>query len=134
MSYSERLDIIYNKLDEKKDNYKIRLDLIEIKDRKFFPNAKQIFKSLSRPPDHIIDFMSKEMKCSVNWISSNKNNGLIFSEKKFNQKIITGIIAKYINKFVKCNSCGSTNTKFKLYNKKPGLLCRQCKCTYTFFT
>jgi len=132
MSYSERLDIIYNKLDEKKDNYKIRLDQIEIKDKKFFPNAKQVFKSLSRPPDHIIDFMSTEMKCSVNWMNSNKNDGLIFSEKKFNKKIVTNIIIKYINKFVKCKYCNSTNTKFKLYNKKPGLLCRQCKCNYTF--
>ncbi len=130
MSYEEMLDQIYNKLEEKKDNFKIQLDEIEIKDRKFFPNAKEILKSLRRPPDHIIRFMSTEMKQSVTWKSSNKNEGLIFSNSS-NKKYIESIIVKYLNKYVKCNMCNSTNTKYIYKNKKAGLKCRNCKCEYT---
>lgn len=130
MSYEEMLDQIYNKLEEKKDTFTIKLEEIEIKDKKFFPNAKKIMKSLMRPPDHIIGFMSSEMKMSVNWISSNKNDGLIFSNNS-NQKYVQSIIVKYINKYVKCNMCNSTNTRYVYKNKKAGLKCKNCRCEYT---
>lgn len=123
------LDQIYNKLEEKVDNFTIKLEEIIIKDKKNFPNAKRIMKSLNRPPDHIISFMSKEMKISVNWKCSDKNQGLIFSNKS-NQKYVQSIISKYINKYVKCNKCYSTNTKYICKNKKVGLKCRNCKCEY----
>jgi translation initiation factor 2 beta subunit (eIF-2beta)/eIF-5 len=130
MSYSERLDIIYDKLNSRKDDYQVHLGEVNITERKFFKNAKQILKPFKRPPDHIINFIGTEMKCSVNWISSNKNDGLIFSSN-VNSKNVTNILVKYINRYIKCNYCKSTNTKYKYNNKKAGLYCRNCKSEYT---
>merc|ERR1712167_155625 len=120
MSYSERLDIIYDKLNSKKDEYKIQLGEVSITDKKFFKNAKEILKPFKRPPDHIINFIGSEMKCSVNWISKNKSDGIIFSSN-VNSKNVTNILIKYINKYI----------KYKYNNKKVGLYCRNCKSEYT---
>ena len=71
MSYSKRLDIIYDKLNSEKDEYKIKLGEVSITDKKFFKNAKQILKPFKRPPDHIINFIGSLI---------NFGNGIILNQ------------------------------------------------------
>ena len=134
MSFEEMLIQVYEELDSTKIEHKLvvpKPDVEVTTTNTFWKNAKPIMKILKRPPDHIISFMVKELGQEMNWKCSNKNEGMVI-KNKVGVKKISSAITKYINTYVSCNSCSSTNTRFKVEKsiRSYRLTCKNCGTTY----
>jgi translation initiation factor 2 subunit 2 len=135
MSFEEMLIQVYEKLDASKVEHKLVVPKPNVEittTNTFWENAKPIMKILKRPPDHIIEFLTKEIGQEITWRTSNKNEGIII-KNKVGFKKISYAISKYITNYIACKSCSSTNTRFKLEKsiRSYKLICKCCGTNYT---
>jgi translation initiation factor 2 subunit 2 len=134
MSFEEMLIQVYEKLDASKIEHKLVVPkpIVNVTTTNtFWKNAKSVMKVLKRPPDHIIEFMIKEIGQEITWRTSNKNDGIVI-KNKVGFKKISSVISKYITNFVSCRSCSSANTRFKLEKsiRSYRLICKSCETNY----
>lgn len=94
--------------------------------RLHFINPNDILKIIRRTPEHFSSWLSDEIPDkSINWFSSDKDDGLIIHGKFKKDTEISKLVLKYINIFVVCNSCKSTNTDMT----KTQFICNDCMMT-----
>ena len=93
--------------------------------RLIWNNADEIINVIHRPHEHFTSWLSDELPDKkVNWVSSDKKDGLIIHGKYKNDKELGILVLKYINMFVVCN-CKSTDTEMK----KNQFICNDCGMT-----
>lgn len=86
-------------------------------------NVNEILVIIKRPSDHFKLWLENEIpNKSVNWFSSDKNDGLIVHGKFKKDKEISDLLLKYINIYVVCSSCKSSNTTMT----KEQFICDDC--------
>ena len=134
LDFDEMIDDIYSELNKSKDTYVLKLDKPILKvtsTNTFWPNAKKVIKGLKRPPEMVIKFLSEELNRNINWKSSNKNEGIVL-ERKVHFNIFNSAFQKFINNYVLCKKCKSSNTVVKKENEIRAyrLYCRNCKMDY----
>ena len=97
----------------------------------YFKNVKKILQSINRPPEHFIEFFSKELKTGE-WATSSKADGIVMIGKFTNTQIMH-VISEYIKKYVVCNICNSTDTILDKNKELRSyyLQCNKCKSQYT---
>tara|TARA_B100001287_G_C22662548_1_gene521123 strand:+ start:1546 stop:1959 length:414 start_codon:yes stop_codon:yes gene_type:complete len=136
MSFFERLDSIYNILEEEKRNEgKLILPQPNIEvttTNTFWHNVKDFLRAVNRPPVHFIEFLGDQLNTEVTQKSSSLKKGLILKGKQKKQKV-TPIIEKYVKECVLCQYCSSYNTKIKKDSniRKYILTCRSCNSSYS---
>jgi len=94
-----------------------------------FTNFAEICKSLNRTQEHVFQYTLTELGTSGN---IDGNNCLIL-KGRLNAKHIENLLRKYIDTYVTCEMCHSTDTKLQ---KDPGsrlttLQCNQCNASRT---
>ena len=91
--------------------------------RLHFININDILKIIRRTPEHFSSWMSDEIPDkTINWLSADKDEGLIIHGKFRKDTEIAKLVLKYVNMFVVCNSCKSTNTDMT----KTQFICNDC--------
>lgn len=91
--------------------------------RLHFININDILTIIRRTPEHFSSWLSEEIPDkTINWLSSDKNEGLIIHGKFRKDAEISKLVLKYINIFVVCISCKSTNTDMT----KTQFICNDC--------
>jgi translation initiation factor 2 beta subunit (eIF-2beta)/eIF-5 len=94
--------------------------------RLHFININNILKIIRRTPDHFSSWLSAEIPDkTINWLSSDKDEGLIIHGKFRKDTEIAKLVLKYVNMFVVCTSCKSTNTDMT----KTQFICNDCMMT-----
>jgi translation initiation factor 2 beta subunit (eIF-2beta)/eIF-5 len=133
MNFNIMLDEAYNCLELKKNNKLIIPTLIieKIPTRLYWSNTTKLLEVINRSPEHIINFLKSELaNKEINWFSNNINDGLIIHDKKIKKEVLSNLILKYVNMYVICSSCKSSDTILNKYNsKKYEFECENCKMT-----
>jgi translation initiation factor 2 subunit 2 len=125
-TYETLLDRAYQQIEElaKPKQIKIKPPIIERKGKKtYWANFIEICESIHRETEHIKLFLFTELGCggSVDII------GGLNIEGKFLQNQIESVLKKYINEYIICNTCRSSNTQFIKDDRITLLQCGQCK-------
>ena len=93
--------------------------------RLLWTNADEIIKVICRSHEHFTSWLEDELPDKkINWVSADKNDGLIIHGKYKNDKELGVLVLKYINTFVVC-SCKSTDTNMT----KNKFICNDCGMT-----
>eukprot|EP01064_Diplonema_japonicum_P000059 TRINITY_DN1002_c0_g3_i1.p1 TRINITY_DN1002_c0_g3~~TRINITY_DN1002_c0_g3_i1.p1 ORF type:complete len:261 (+),score=75.42 TRINITY_DN1002_c0_g3_i1:76-858(+) len=94
-----------------------------------FTNFAEICKSLNRNQEHVFNYTVTELGTSGN---IDGNNCLIL-KGRLNTKHIEGLLRKYIDAYVTCSMCHSTDTKLVKdpHSRLTTLQCNQCNASRT---
>jgi len=97
--------------------------------RTLFVNFGDICLSMGRPPEHVKEFVCSELGTTS---SIGGDNGLLL-KGIYKNKPIESILRKYMQEFVCCPMCGSTDTYLKrdANNRLFSIVCRQCHADKT---
>lgn len=130
MDFNTMLDDAYNQIEQKKKNKLIIPSLVTEKTatRLHWLNTNQFLHSINRTPDHLLLFLKSELaNKEINWVSSTIDDGLIIHGKKIKSTDISDLILKYVNHYVICSSCKSSDTLLNKFNsKKYEFICTNC--------
>jgi translation initiation factor 2 subunit 2 len=133
MDFNEMLDEIYDNLETSTRN-KLVLPKLEINvttTNTYWKNIKQVLKKIKRGPDHFVSLMNKEIS-DTNWLSGSKSDGVVIIGKIKKEKIIS-FIQNYIQNYVFCSVCKSTDTILKKNQsiRKYQVICSSCNSITT---
>lgn len=132
MEFQNMLDNIYDQLGEATSKKLVLPNpVIETSTTNtYWKNIKKILQTINRPPDHFVDYMNKEIG-NVNWMSSSKSDGLVMIGKYKKQKI-SNLLCNYMNQYVICNICSSSDTTISKNKNIKGyrLYCKKCVSQY----
>eukprot|EP01060_Flectonema_neradi_P026855 TRINITY_DN362_c10_g1_i1.p1 TRINITY_DN362_c10_g1~~TRINITY_DN362_c10_g1_i1.p1 ORF type:complete len:257 (+),score=61.43 TRINITY_DN362_c10_g1_i1:50-820(+) len=94
-----------------------------------FTNFAEICKSLNRSQEHVFNYTVTELGTSGN---IDGNNCLIL-KGRLNAKHMEGLLRKYIDAYVTCSMCHSTDTKLVKdpHSRLTTLQCNQCNASRT---
>lgn len=126
--FNTMLDNVYSKLNNNENTRLILPNLITVQSRTklYWKNINNISIIINRDPEHIYNYLKSELTGKdINWISSNKNEGLVIQGKGLKENLLKDILKKYINKFVVCKSCNKINSNLTK-NKDLGKYYFQC--------
>ena len=134
-SFENMLDELYDNLDQNNEVVSVVLpepQLIKNGNNIIWKNVKEFLKIANRPPDHFVNYLTKNCNCQVNWITESKSDGLIFNQKKIKISNIIDFMKTYLKEYVICKSCKSYKTciikdqTIRKYN----FICSNCKNEY----
>ena len=133
MDFDQMLDNVYVELEKTYEKKKLVISKPEIDTsttNTYWRNIKKILRQINRNPDHFVDYLNKEIG-NVNWLSNSKSDGLVIIGKYRKDKI-NELLKKYLNNYVVCNSCKTSNSSLvKDSNiKKYKFICKNCKSSY----
>jgi len=136
LSFNNMVDEVYklNSFHHEKKKRKIKLPNFEVEievNRLYWKNVNNFLIAFNRTltHDHFLIFLQNELNNKeINWLSANSlENGLIIHQKHPKLNILKEVINKYIDNFVICPSCYSSNTIInKFINKKYKFVCNEC--------
>jgi translation initiation factor 2 beta subunit (eIF-2beta)/eIF-5 len=121
-----------NNLNNSKNTSKICKPEISNHNRKtYITNFDKFCKSINRNPESVKKFIEKDMNASTSLISSNNLENYNYDQLKFNNLYkslnIMKSIKNYMDQYVICNLCRSSNTEIKKINKVIFICCLNCK-------
>jgi len=98
--------------------------------RTAWTNFSNTCDNLKRKPEHLLQFVANELNTEA--AISGEDQHLLM-KGVYNDKQIENVLSKYIREYVKCQSCGNTNTTL---NKDPStrkyfMHCLVCQSTRT---
>eukprot|EP01059_Diplonema_ambulator_P008376 TRINITY_DN179_c1_g1_i1.p1 TRINITY_DN179_c1_g1~~TRINITY_DN179_c1_g1_i1.p1 ORF type:complete len:284 (+),score=104.93 TRINITY_DN179_c1_g1_i1:78-854(+) len=136
-TYAEILSRVYDRIKANnpqlgvKTVYKIRPPNV-VRDgtkKVAFTNFAEICKSLNRNQEHVFNYTVTELGTSGN---IDGNNCLIL-RGRLNTKHIEGLLRKYIDAYVTCSMCHSTDTRLVKdpHSRLTTLQCNQCNASRT---
>ncbi len=135
ITFNTMLDEVYTQIDEKLGQATktiIPTPIIEKSTTNtYWKNVKKILITINRPPEHFIEFVNKKLKTGE-WLSQSKSDGIVLIGK-FNVSQLTEVVRDYVNEYVICNICKSTNTELER-NKELRLYmvsCKKCNSKYS---
>lgn len=135
MNFEQMLDDVYSQLGESQIN-KIILPNVEIKKdttRIHWSNVYAFITILNAPPEHLFDYVKKNLHDDMNWNSLDPKDGLFIFNNRRKADEISNIIRKYAEEFSICKQC--KNIKPTIYKdntiRKWKVKCDSCKSEYT---
>ena len=87
-----------------------------------FANLIDICKSIHRQPNHVIQYIFAELSTT----GSVDGQQRLILKGRFSPKVFEGILRHYINDYVICNMCKSTNTHLDKEDRLYILRCQSC--------
>jgi translation initiation factor 2 beta subunit (eIF-2beta)/eIF-5 len=105
------LENLYSNLNNSQELNQILIDKPILKmepKRTMWTNIYKICQDMNRNEKDVIKFISEELQIGHSW-ATNKDDGVIFCDR-IKEKNLLSILKKYFNEFVKCKTCGKTNT------------------------
>ena len=125
------IDNVYSLVDLKKKKNIILPEYTVIIEptRIYWKNAHAFLLTLNRNYEHLLNFLKNELNnIDINWVSTQSlDDGLIIHQKYPKIKILKEVINKYIDNYVICSSCNSSNTLLnKFILKKYQFTCNEC--------
>jgi len=129
--FNKMVDEAYLQLDNKKRGSLLILPNIITEigtTRLHWKNVKEYLKTISRNPDHFIDYLRQQMPGrEINWFSGSKSDGLIIHGRFQKQNEISELAIKYVKEYVSCPSCNKTESLMrKLESKMYEFECLSC--------
>ena len=116
-SFEEMLDGVYDKLESCTNSAKMQSkislqppELIKHGHHFIWKNVKEFLRVVNKPPEHVIKFLSEELKCQMTWITESKSDGLNIDYDRLSSSMISELMKKYVLEYVYCKKCKSTNT------------------------
>lgn len=116
-SFEEMLDGVYDKLESCTNSAKMQSkislqppELIKHGHHFIWKNVKEFLRVVNKPPEHVIKFLSEELKCQMTWITESKSDGLNIDYDRLSSSMISELMKKYVLEHVYCKKCKSTNT------------------------
>ncbi|KAJ0810741.1 putative translation initiation factor IF2/IF5 [Helianthus annuus] len=95
-----------------------------------FVNFMDLCKTMHRQPDHVMTFLLAELGTS----GSLDGQQRLVVKGRFAPKNFEGILRRYVNEYVICNGCKSTDTNFEKKDRLSFLICEKVHFTsYNFF-
>ena len=127
MEYEEHLDRLYKTMQQSlKPEQKMVLKppiISNMNKKTFWSNFREICEILGREEEHFMLFLEAEFSCNA----SIDMNGVMIIEGKYTSKNIETILRRYINDYIRCNSCKSVDTKFMKEDRINYLMCNNCR-------
>ncbi|KAJ1676772.1 translation initiation factor eIF-2 beta subunit, partial [Spiromyces aspiralis] len=129
--YSELLDRLYAELREHNPELageKRRFTIVppqmvrEGSKKSLFVNSRDIASRLSRPLEHMTQFIYAELGTS----GSTDDNGSLVIKGRFQQKQMETVLRKYIIEYVTCKTCKSGETDLVKENRITYVKCKIC--------
>jgi len=124
-TYDEMLKRAYNVLPknvfEKKRFEVPRVQGLIQGNKTIVSNFNQISDYLSRPPEHLLKFLLRELATS----GSVEGSHIVFTGK-FKSSDLNEKIDKYVNEFVICRECGKPDTKLLKEERLTFMKCMAC--------
>ncbi|KAM0053101.1 putative translation initiation factor IF2/IF5 [Helianthus debilis subsp. tardiflorus] len=87
-----------------------------------FVNFMDLCKTMHRQPDHVMTFLLAELGTS----GSLDGQQRLVVKGRFAPKNFEGILRRYVNEYVICNGCKSTDTNFEKKDRLSFLICEKC--------
>jgi len=118
-------DRIYEKLNNTSDKHKLILKPPKVayeNRRTKVAGMIEISKALNRDINNILSFYKEELGKQITITGDN----CFTIVGRYNEKHITTVLMSYINRYVKCKQCKSTNTLLEKYNRINKLKCLKC--------
>jgi translation initiation factor 2 subunit 2 len=135
MKFNTMLNEVYTQIDEKlgqATKLVIPTPIIEKSTTNtYWKNVKKILITINRPPEHFIEYLNKQLNTGE-WLSQSKSDGIVLIGK-YNITQLTEVVRNYVNDYVICNICKSTNTELER-NKDLRLYmvsCKKCNSKYS---
>jgi translation initiation factor 2 beta subunit (eIF-2beta)/eIF-5 len=95
--------------------------------------VKSFLDRIQNPKEHFYDFVASETGKKINWVSECISDGIIIHAKKISQNDIITLMKKYVDLYVLCKICKSSQTE--MYRdteiKKYRIKCIHCNSEYT---
>jgi translation initiation factor 2 beta subunit (eIF-2beta)/eIF-5 len=125
------IDEAYTYLENEAKGEPLRLPVLDLEintTRLHWKNVKTYLKTISRHPDHFMDFLKRELVGKdISWYSSSKADGLLIQGRFQKKEEITRMAIKYVENYVLCPSCKKSNTTLKkISGKKYVFECLDC--------
>ena len=110
-NFEEMLDFILPNIENTIEKLILpNLEITTSNTRLDFININSIADTINRDSEHIIFILKKYTGKNIQWLSSNKSEGVYMDGKKLKAKYLQDLILKYVNEYVVCSSCMNTNT------------------------
>mmetsp|Transcript_25571 Transcript_25571/g.35295 ORF Transcript_25571/g.35295 Transcript_25571/m.35295 type:complete len:291 (+) Transcript_25571:73-945(+) len=87
-----------------------------------FVNFMELCKTMHRQPDHVMGYMNAELGTS----GSLDGQQRLIMKGRFTPKVFEGILRRYVNEYVICNMCKSTDTLLSREQRLFILRCQPC--------
>lgn len=87
-----------------------------------FVNFMELCKAMHRQPDHVMGYLHAELGTS----GSLDGQQRLIMKGRFTPKVFEGILRRYVNEYVICNMCKSTDTLLVREQRLFILRCQQC--------
>jgi translation initiation factor 2 subunit 2 len=133
LTYDEMLRRLFQNLEPSSSSKKLRLQpprlaLIGTK-RTGWSNFESSAENLKRDPMHLSSFVENELGTTV----SHAKEGLLVMKGRFKIIQIERILKKYVEKYVKCKTCQSSNTELvkNQLTRLTSMQCEDCKSEWT---
>jgi translation initiation factor 2 subunit 2 len=127
-SLNELLDRCYTEIDNIKNNNNsnklllIKPDVVFMNKKTYVRNFYQICSRMKKTDQEIKTFFEIELKTDIT-IDSNK---MLIISGRFNQLGVENIFSKYVEQFMKCSECSSSNTEIIKENRINFMKCNSC--------
>jgi translation initiation factor 2 beta subunit (eIF-2beta)/eIF-5 len=94
---------------------------------------KSFLDRIQNPKEHFYEFISRETGKKINWVSNCISDGIIIHAKKISQNDIINLMKKYVDLYVLCKICKSSQTEMQRDTeiKKYRIKCIHCNSEYT---
>jgi translation initiation factor 2 subunit 2 len=125
LSYEDMLARLYAQMEPNSASKRVRLQppklsLIGSK-RTGWGNFETTAESLKRDPNHLSTFVENELGTTV----SHAKDGVLVIKGRFRTNQMESILKKYVERYVKCKTCQSSNTTL-VRNQVTRLTSQQC--------
>jgi len=125
--YVQNLERLYKMMEQSlKSEEKITLKppIVSTMNKKtYWSNFKEMCDTIRRSDEHFIKYLESEFNCNANMDS----NDVLIIESICKTKHIESLIRRYINDYVRCNSCKSVNTDFVKEDRIYYVKCNKCR-------
>lgn len=133
-SFESRLDELYDELNNTSTEQQLVLpnfDIIHKPLKLYWTNVKKFLRTVNRPSEHFIEFLTSELNVEINQKTDSLSDGYVIIGKLKKDKLIN-TSRKYVNNFCRCKTCNSFNTNFIKNNKLRmfTILCNDCNSEF----
>jgi len=136
LSFNEMLSNVYSQFDIiKSEETKLILfnPELEKSTTRILWKVKSFLDRIQNPKEHFYDFVASETGKKINWVSECISDGIIIHAKKISQNDIITLMKKYVDLYVLCKICKSSQTEMRRDTeiKKYRIKCIHCNSEYT---
>ena len=136
LSFNEMLSDVYSQFDTTvSEETKLILPNPELEKSttRILWKVKSFLDRIQNPKEHFYDFVASETGKKINWVSECISDGIIIHAKKISQNDIITLMKKYVDLYVLCKICKSSQTEMHRDTeiKKYRIKCIHCNSEYT---